>query len=708
MGAATSERWRALLCGALVVLATFALFSPSIGYDFISLDDVQYIVENPTVAGGLTWASAKAAWTETTESYWAPLLWTSFMVDVELFGLEPWGFHLVNVALFSLNAGLVFWLVRRWTGGRTGTGLAVALLWAFHPARVESVAWVVERKDVLSGLFFLLGLGAYVEGRRGNLRGGVAWAWLCMAIGGTAKQIVIVMPAAMVLLDLWPLARTNWDRMGRDVWRLALEKWAFWALAMGLAGLPFCLHQTAGAMIESSLGERLAMVPIHYLFYFRKWLWPSGLGVLQGNLPFEGWAFAAGVGILGGTTWGLWRIRKSAPCGLWGWAWFVGTLFPLSGLVWAGSERLATRFLYIPQIGLTLAVALGATDLLRKRGWKAVWGAAACAAVVATYAVATLRLLPHWRNSRSIHERVLQVNPNSVHAFDNLAQAHFKLGNFSEWQAFLADYRRQRPESGIADIHYAWWMAAMVGDVDASVAAVEKLTTLQPDTVEFWTWLDGRTHDRKLLGTWRDMAGICLRHRGDVERMVALRARWEGQWDDRTRANFISEMLYACWSAGRATEADALARELGEASGGAWMAQMPTRFMGRWQQGARGYAFGCFADYARWAPEDGLALNNMAWLVATAKPDGMRHARMEEWPRAAVEWAERAIELSGGRIPEVWNTLAAARANAGDFAGAVAASDRALELAVESGNGSLEALVRERAERYRAGMPWRE
>lgn len=702
MNAGLSANWRGFAIGLLLVVAVFAVFAPSIGYDFILLDDGQYIRDNPTVSGGLSWPAVKAAWTEAKEAYWAPLLWMSFMLDVELFGLNPHGFHLVNVILYSLNVGVLFWLFRRWTG-RTGVALAATLLWALHPARVESVAWVVERKDVLSGLFFLLGLAAYVEGRQGRLRAGVGLAWLCMALGGAVKQILIVMPAVLMLLDVWPLERTNWSRIGRDGWRLAFEKWSFWGLAAFLAFLPPWLHQQAGAMMDVSIGHRLTMIPIHYVFYLQKTLWPTGLAVLQGDLPFRWPVFALGIGLLAGATWGLWRIRKTTPWALWGWAWFVGALFPLSGLVWAGAERLATRFLYVPHMGLALAVVLGAAHGCRKRRGVA---AAAALLVLAFYLGATVRLLPYWRDSLTLFARVLQLNPSSVHGFDNLGRAHFEAGRLAEWQKFLEDFRARHSGHSIADVQYAWWMAAMLGDAEASWTAIEKLTGLPRADPDFWLWLEGKTNDKMLLGTWRDVAGICLREAGDLERMEHLRRRWDGAWDERTRINFLAEMLYVCWSAGR--EADDLARETGALSGALLRAQMPARFAERWQQGARGYAFACFQDYARWVPGDGLALNNMAWLVATAKPDGLRHARMDEWPAAALAWAEQALGASGGSIPAVWSTLAAARANAGDFAGAQAAVDRALALAEAAGDPTAAVQFRAQREEYRAGRPWRE
>ncbi|HQF21190.1 MAG TPA: hypothetical protein PLT37_08120 [Kiritimatiellia bacterium] len=689
--------------GLLIAAALFAVYAPAIGFDFILLDDGEYIRSNPTVSGGFSWPAVKSAWTEARESYWAPLLWMSFMLDVEAFGLNPHGFHLVNVILFSMNAGLLFALFRRWTG-RTGVAVAATLLWALHPARVESVAWVVERKDVLSGLFLLLSLGAYVEGRQGRLRWGVGLAWLCMALGGAVKQIVIVVPAVLMLLDVWPLGRTDWDRIGRDAWRLAREKWAFWGLAAFLAFLPPWLHHQKGVILDVPFSHRLAMIPIHYVFYLKKTLWPSGLAVLQGDLPFRWPVFALGLGLLAGATWVLWRLRKTAPWTLWGWAWFAGTLFPLSGLVWAGAERLATRFLYVPHMGLALAVVLGVAWGCRKRRIVV----AAAVLLLAVYSAATVRLLPFWRDSRTLFTRVLQGNPQSVHGFDNLALAYYKAGRYADWQAFLEGFRAQHPQNMIADIHYAWWNAAMLGDVDKCLETIEDLTGGSRDDPDFWAWLETRTNDRLLLGSWRDTAGIYLRATGRLEELRRYYEAAQGRWDERTRVNVAAELLYGYWAAELDEEASAFAQEIGLGPPVVWRAQMLRRFMERWQGGARGYAFECFAAYARRMPQDGMALNNMAWLVATARPDGLRHARREEWPAAAAAWAQQAIENGGRDIAAVWGTLAAARANAGDYASAQAAAERALALAAASGDEPMRGRLQAQLAEYQAGRPWRE
>jgi tetratricopeptide (TPR) repeat protein len=531
-------------------------------------------------------------------------------------------------------------------------------------------------------------------------------AWACMALGGAVKQIVIVMPAVMMLLDIWPLARTDWDRIWRDGWRLAREKWAFWAIGVGVGVsadlVPSRGRSHAGRPVSAPAGDDPRPLPV----LFQKLVWPSGLAVLQGDLPFR-WRRSRWVGFLVGDV-ELVAHPEGSALGAVGWVWFVGTLFPLSGVVWAGAERLATRFLYVPQMGLTLALVLGVARWCGQRRGRILSSVAMVVAVLAAYLGTTLWLLPHWRDSLTLFTRVLQLNPDSVHGFDNLGRAHFEAGRLADWQAYLEDFRATHSRQSIADIQYAWWMAAMIGDVETSWDVLENLTGSDRSDPDFWLWLEGKTNDKMLLGTWRDVAGICLRDRGDLEQMERLRQRWDGVWDERTRVNFLAEMLYACWSAGREAEADILARDAGALSSPLMRAQMPARFIERWQQGARGYAFACFRNYADWVPGDGMALNNMAWLVATAEPDGLRHARMDEWPAAAVDWAERALAASGGTISAVWGTVAAARANAGDFAGAQTAADRALALAEAAGDQALAAKFHPQLEAYRLGRPWRE
>lgn len=692
---------RAGVAAALVALAAFALYAPTLGHDFVALDDEAFTYANPVVQNGISGAAWKAAWTTAPENYWAPLLWTSFMLDVEFFGPGPRGFHLTNVFLFALNAGLLFVLLRRWTG-RTGVALAVAALWTLHPARVESVAWITERKDVLSGVFFLLGIGAYVEGRRRGRPGGVWLAWLCMVAGGLVKQILIVLPAALLLLDVWPLGRIDWSRFWRSGGRLALEKWAFWLVAAALTFPPIWFHYDRGAMLDVSLGHRLAMIPIHYLFYFRKTVWPVGLMPLQPDLPFQMGAFLVGLAILIGATWGAWRFRKEAPWALAGWLWFVGLLFPLIGVVWAGQERLATRFLYLPHVGLLWAAVLAAEAWLRQRNWNGKRGAVFCLAALAASGIQTGRLLPHWRDEASFSAAVWKYN--SGHETAGLLGGDWLMTR-GKWAAADAAYARGANKGNKRCFARLCWLRLWCGraaEIDGLWDEFERASGIR--LLEF-TSRDVAA-DRQILWTVR---GQILRERGDFDGAIA--ALGEAVKLDADPASFtVAEFLRTCHEAGRPEVGAAAAARLQAAKGIAireWRDLLP-RYLQFWQEGGRGLAFVFFEECARRFPNDGLALNNMAWLLATAEPDGLRHERMAEWPATALVWAERALAQGGSDMPGAWDTLAAARANAGDFAGAVAAVERARELAKQAGEWTLDVQLQARLAEYRAGRPWRE
>ena len=700
---ASSGKWRVAGIGLLVVLATFAVYAPSIGYDFIYLDDDKYIVENPVVSGGFSMAAVKTAWTESTESYWAPLLWMSFMADIELFGMEPWGFHLVNVLLFSMNAGLLYCLVRRWTG-RTGVALAVALLWASHPARVESVAWVVERKDVLSGLFILLGIGAYVEGHRGNLRHGLTLAWLCMAIGGMVKQIVIVMPAVMLLLDVWPLERTNWNRVWREGWRLMLEKWAFWALGAAYATLPIAFHVARKAVVSVPAWHRALMIPVHYLFYLGKFAWPSRLMPLQPDIPSWWELLAGGMLVLGWMTWLAWRQRRRFPLALWGWLWFAVLLFPLSGVVWAGAERVATRWIYLPQIGLILAATVVAADWIRASGRPPRWGVAACVLVLAIWGGLSLSLSRHWRSRDHFGIWAYTCNPGHPVAcmlggdaylarkdWAKAAEAYEMGSSFWEPHCFLR-------------LCMIWNCCGFPELTDDAWPRFEKglgMTVLEAVA-------DERPIER--IFAWR-LRGQCMQARGDLRGALAAfkeAATLEGE----PSAFVVAEYLRTCHEAGQfGDEAQAVAARMTQVAGedrGTWDSLFPC-YAQIWRDGARGYAYGYFLEYAKRRPDDAVGFNNMAWLLATSKPMEIGHAREEEWPAKAVEWAERAVESDAGKNAAMaWDTLGTARANAGDFAGAIEAASQALALARKEGGVAMAAQIEARLAGYRAGKPWRE
>ena len=783
-------RKRMILACLLAMAAAFALYAPTVRYDFVTLDDPIYVETSPVVRHGFSWEGIKLAWTTAPENYWAPLLWMSYMADMELSGGKPWSCHLTNVILFSLNVGLLFLLVRRWTG-RTGIALATVLLWAFHPTRVESVAWITERKDVLSGVFFFLGLWFYTIGReqpprstsaatggpwidsvgapggRAGLEGagqpprsasaatGGGWngavgapggraglegagqpprsasaatggpqvgavtappttnhqrttlillSWLCMLIGGMAKQVVIVMPAAMMLLDVWPLRRTDWDRIWKDVGRLVAEKWAFWLLAMGFAALPIGFHVARKAVVDVPTWHRALMIPVHYMFYLSKLVWPTRLMPLQPDMPSWWELLVGGFLVLAGVTWAAWRWRRRFPLALWGWLWFAVLLFPLSGVVWAGAERVAARFLYLTSIGLTLAAVVAAATWIRSRGWNARWGIAACALVLAVWGGMSLVLSHHWRSRDHFGIWVYTCNPGHPVACMLGGDGYLSQKNWAKAsEAYEAG-------SSFWDAHcflrlcILWNCCGWPNLSDDAWPRFEK--GLGKPVMEVIA--DLRPLERILA--WR-IRGQCMQARGDLDGAIA--AFQEAVALEEVRDAFVvAEYLRACHEAGKfGNKAKAVAKRMSKAAGVprfTWGDLFPC-YAQIWQDGARGYAYGYFLEYAQRYPEDAVGFNNMAWLLATAKPPDLSHARMDEWPAKAVEWAERAVALDEGKqAATAWDTLGAARANAGDFSGAIQAATKAAALARKGGGQEMAQLIERRIAGYRAGSPWRE
>ncbi len=708
----TSEKRRVARLSLAAIALAFALYAPSIGHDFSLVDDQYFVLGNPVVQGGLTWQGIKSACTGIHAGYWAPLLWMSFMLDMNLSGGAPWSFHLTNVVLFALTTGLIFLLVRRWTG-RIGIALATALLWAFHPARVESVAWITERKDVLSGLFFLLGLWFYTGGRDAEGRSSscfiprssfVFLSWLCMLLGGMAKQVVMVMPAALILLDVWPLGRTDWNRIWRDIWRLVMEKWAFWLLAVLFAMITIWAQSGEKSIVDIPASHRLAMIPIHYLFYLQKMVWPSDLAPLQDDLLLNGWRMGVGLGVLIGVTALLWRFRANAPWALWGWLWFVGLLFPLSGVVWTGSERVAMRFLYLPQIGLTLAVVLAMTALGRLRGSSGRWVRVLFVMILLFCGDVTLRTLSNWRDKDTFGLWILECHPQQGGACAMGGDTYMARGAWTEAMTAYEQGVALGDKTCFIRLCMVW---NYLGHTERTAGAWDEFEkTLGRPLEQFAEW--ERPQERELL--WR-VRGQALRAQGDYKgAMAALKeaVRWEAD----SKALVLAEYLRACHEGGHPEEGAEVAERMEAATGiqvRKWRDLFPC-YVEMWKMGARGYAYVYFADYAARFPKDDRALTKLAWLLATAPPDGLSHARMDEWPKVAVQWAESALKrgLDRPAVEEAWDALGAARANAGDSSGAVRAAEKARDLAREKGDDALAAEIEKRIMSYRMGLAWRE
>jgi tetratricopeptide (TPR) repeat protein len=433
---------RPWLIGLLLFVITFTVYVPSAGYDFTNLDDPEYIMDNPQVTAGLTWAGVKWAFAAPRVGNWIPLAWLTHMLDVQIFGLDAGGPHLVNALIHALNGVLVFWFLKKMTGALWPAAL-VAGLFALHPLRVESVAWVCERRDVLSSFFALFALVAYAHyaevSRQKNPR--AKWFYgltlLAFVLGLMSKAMIVTLPFLLLLLDYWPLQRDfsfkfHWGRRassfqfpvyGLD--RLLLEKLPFFALSVIFGVLTVRGQKELGAMPSFTtlpMSVRIGSAFVSYARYLAKTFWPLNLTVpypYVGRWPGSLMALSF-VLVVGLSVWAACSLRRR-PYVFTGWFWFLGGLFPVIGLLQTGNQSVADRFTYLPSIGLFILLVWGTGECLRR--WLAGrWIQTALAAVLlAACAWRSRDQLRYWQDSDTLFHHAIQVTHKNFIAYYNLA-----------------------------------------------------------------------------------------------------------------------------------------------------------------------------------------------------------------------------------------------------------------------------------------------
>jgi Flp pilus assembly protein TadD len=466
---------------AVLVLATLALYWPATGNEFVSYDDDIYVTANPQVARGLDGESVAWAFKAKEASNWHPLTWISHLLDVQMFGLSPSGHHGTSIVLHALTAGLLFLLLRGATGA-TGASLAVAALFAVHPLNVQSVAWVSERKNVLSTPLWLLALGAYgLWCRRGRIGWYVA-AFVLLALSLLAKPMAVTAPFTMLLLDYWPLGR--WTLGQRRLW---LEKLPFFALAAASSYVTFMVQREAGSVVAQGglkLLPRLANAVWSYLAYLGYAIWPRGLAAYY---PLEDstalWrVVVAAVAIVAVTALVWWaRTRTRAP--LVGWLWYLGTLVPVIGVVQVGTQSMADRYMYVPLIGMFVAVAWMGSLLVAggRLPREAVAGATAVAVVA--LGVVTLGQVAVWHDTVSLFESTVRAQPRAWVAHYNLGNAYETMGRHEDAIAAFRETIKLRPEFARAHNNLGNSLDAM-GRVAEAVPSYERAVQLKPDLAE--------------------------------------------------------------------------------------------------------------------------------------------------------------------------------------------------------------------------------
>ncbi|HTL67446.1 MAG TPA: tetratricopeptide repeat protein [Lacunisphaera sp.] len=406
--------------GVALFAGTVLLFGRAFDYGFTNYDDPAYITENAQVQGGLAWLGVVWAFTGKAD-YWHPLTWLSHMLDWQLFGASAGGHHVTSVLWHALNSVLVFLVLRRLTGAGWTSAFAAALF-AWHALRVESVVWITERKDVMSGCFFLLTLWAYAAyaNRRRAGRPAAAIYLLtlgCFALGLMCKPMIVTLPAILLVLDFWPLQRAAIAPKAGAAWRgLLLEKLPFLGLSLGASFMTLAMQREVGAFVLNvSPGDRVANAFVSVARYLGKFLWPFDLAVCYphpGSWPF---VFVAGAVLLAlAITTVAWVQRERQPWLLAGWAWFLTMLLPVIGLVQVGFQAMADRYTYLPMLGVEIAALWTLRDW-RPLASRPAWAAGIGVAVLAACAARTWNQEAVWRSPTTLFRHALAVTgANSV------------------------------------------------------------------------------------------------------------------------------------------------------------------------------------------------------------------------------------------------------------------------------------------------------
>ena len=562
------------------------VFGQTLTHDFVNFDDDRYVYENSEVNRGLTLDGLKWVLTHSHASLWHPLTTLSHMADCQIFGLKPGGHHFANVVLHNIAAVLLFLVFRAMTGSSWRCAF-VAAIFAIHPMRVESVAWIAERKDVLSGVFFMLTLGAYLRYARVPSLSRYVTMSILLACGLMSKATFVTVPVVLLLLDYWPLQRASDSRAWR---RMIIEKIPLFALsAAASVATMFAQTVTMASLEQLPLLPRLKNAAVSLIAYLRQMFWPTDLAVFYPH-PHDQlniWIVLMAAALIIAITLVAIVVRQKHPAVFVGWFWYLLLLAPVIGIVQAGLQARADRFTYLPHIGITMLLTWTCADLTQRwRNRRVVLTSIATFAIVVSIVLA-YQQTTYWRDSVTLWERALAVTSNNQTAHQNLAAALWMKGRIAE------------------------------SNQHARAAAIVHARTTLKDFP-----YDVPTHN--------DL-GILLVQSGDVRAGIE-------QWETSLQID----------------------------------------------------------------PDDGNALNNLAWVLATFPADPIRDGKR------AVELAEKATTLPGGNIPVVLRTLAAAYAEAGDFSKATNTAQRAIDLATAQNNNSLLATLRHELELYQARTPYRE
>lgn len=463
-----SPEKRTLILSLSLVVITLLLYNRVSHFSFLNFDDERYVTDNPHVRAGLKWSTVAWAVTSTTDANWHPITWLSHALDCQLFGMNPAGPHFINVLLHALNAVLLFLLLARGTK-RTFASFLVAALFAVHPINVESVAWIAERKNVLSTMFFLLTVGAYGwYALKPGWKRYLAVAAL-FACGLASKPMLVTLPFVLLLLDYWPLCRmggcnqSSVPRFSRAPFStLVLEKLPLVVLSIADSLITLASQRAGGALTPDSrfpFPARLENAVFCYAEYLWKAFWPARLAAFYPHPgdSLSGWKLLLAILFLAMVSVLAWKLRSSRYL-LAGWLFFLGTLVPVIGLVQVGNQAMADRYAYIPMLGIFVMIVWGAADFADLRQFHSIPRVAISACVLLALSVVTYRQVGFWKDSYTLWSHALAVTNNNFFAEDALGGALLMQGQLDGAQAYYLRAVAINPDDPMAHANIAAYL----------------------------------------------------------------------------------------------------------------------------------------------------------------------------------------------------------------------------------------------------------
>jgi protein O-mannosyl-transferase len=660
---------------AAIVILVWIVFGQTLGHDFVNYDDKTYVYGNSLVGAGLSAHGLAQAFVDTQTNNWHPLTIISHMIDCQFFDLKAGGHHFTNVLLHTIAAVLLFLFLRDVTG-KFWASAFVAAIFAIHPLRVESVAWIAERKDVLSAFFFFLTLGAYARYVRARSLGRYVTMSILFACGLMSKPMLVTTPAVLLLLDYWPLNRGQRSASfakstaAREVrgrksahgmsWpKLIAEKLPLFALSAVSSIVALALQvQTPSSVGQLPFLWRLENALVSYVTYIWQIFWPANLAIFYPH-PDDSlavWQVVLAVVFLIAMTLVVFSLRRTRPYLLVGWLWYLIMLSAVIGIIEVGLQGHADRYTYLPHVGLYIALTWFAVDLAKSLPHREKIFAVVGSVVVIVLSACAFKQTTYWRNSETLWTRALAVTTNNDVALTNLGTFVMERGQLDEALSYFQKALAVRSRS--EHRHYNFSLALIHDSVGNVLAREGRLN-------------DAIIHLRTAVELRPDFPdahynlGTALFQKGDLDGAIE-------QW--RTTLSIHPYDAGAHTSLGNALV----------------------------QKGLFGEAADHYEKALQSEPDSILPLNNLAWLMSTGPDDSLRNNEI------AVELATKANQLSNESNPVFIRTLAAAYAQAGQFDKAIATAGRAAEKANAQGEHDLALEIRQDVDLYQRSTPLRD